>query len=541
MNVVTRIEALTAAGGWAHRPAYHGRGRTVTHSQLHHLSARAAVVLAARGVGRGDRVLLALPDDIGLVAAFLAIARLGAVAVLVNPAATAADHAYAAGDSATVLSVYDAAAEGPGQSNTAAEGPGQSNTAAAGPGQSNTAAAGPGQSNTAAAGPGQSSAALPGRFADGLDVAELVGGELSPSELTGGGPPVADCADSDPLYVQYTSGTTGKPKGVVHRHGDLEQVCAASGTAVLGLTADDVLLSVSKMYFTYGFDNSLVFPLFSGASAVLIPDKFAAAAAAAAVRDHRATLLFTVPSASVKLLSASRRADFASVRAIVSAGETLSGSLHRRLSDFTGAPVLDQIGSTEVGQAFCSNTVYRDVPGSVGTAVPGIRLQIRDGAGEPVPDGSVGELWVTGPTLTAGYLNKPEATAAAFRDGWFNTRDLVRHNQDGTYTCLGRGDDMEIVGGINVSPHEIEDTLHEHDAVREVAVVAVRDDLGASRLTAFVVPAPGADPASLPAQLASLARDRLAAFKVPKSVHVVTELPRTPSGKLRRFVLRGES
>ena len=489
MNIVTRIEELATSGGWADRPAYtcpvySRHGCTWTHRELQRLGAQAAGQLAARGVGRGDRVMLALPDDIGLVATFLAVARLGAVAVLVNPAATEADHAYVAGDSASRLTVCPAG--------------------------------------------------LLGRFADGVDVTALTG--TGPADR----PPAAECDDGDPLYIQYTSGTTGRPKGVVHRHGDLEPSCAGSGVAVLGVTPDDVLLSVSKMYFTYGFDNSLVFPLISGASAVLQPGGFDAVATAAAVRDHHVTLLFTVPSASVKLLSASEPGDFASVRAVVSAGEALSPSLQRRLADHTGAPVLDQLGSTEAGQAFCSNTVHRNVPGSVGMAIPGFRLQLRNDAGEPVPDGDTGELWVTGPTLATGYLNRPGATAGAFRDGWFNTHDLVRHNQDGTYTCLGRGDDMEIVGGINVSPHEIEDTLHEHDGVREVAVVAVRDDLGASRLAAFVVPAPGTDTAVLPKQLATLARDRLAAFKVPKSVRMVTELPRTPSGKLRRFVLRGD-
>lgn len=485
MNIALRLEELADRGGWADRPAYHRDERRWTHRELHLGAARLATAFAARGVGRGDRVLLALPDDIGVVTAFLALARLGAVSVLVNPLLTAEDHAYLTEDSDAKLCVTEASRAG--------------------------------------------------HFTARADIADL----LAAAE---GAEPYAavPCGSREPLYVTYTSGTTGRPKGVVHRHGEVEDYHTAGGAAVFDVTPEDVLLSVSKVYFTYGFDNTIAYPLFSGASSVLLPQPFDPVATASAVRRHAATVLFGVPNANLKLLAADRAEDFASVRAVLTAGEALSGELVRRLSGYFGAPVLNQIGATEAGQAFCSNTLRVNVPGTLGVPLPGFTLEVRDGSGRPLPDGEPGGLWIHGRTLAADYLNKPAESAAAFQDGWFNTRDLVTRNQDGTYVHHGRTDDIEVIGGINISPYEVEAVLRELPAVREVAVAAVHDPRGASRLVAFVVPARDIEPDELHAQVRDLAAERLAAFKVPRSTRVVAELPRTPSGKLRRFVLRGE-
>ncbi|MBS2962372.1 AMP-binding protein [Actinocrinis puniceicyclus] len=492
MNIVSRIEQRAAAGGWLERPAYHCPDRSWTHAQVHRLAAAAAARLAARGVCAGDRVLLALPDDIGFIAAFLGVARLGAVAVLANPRLAEADHRYLAQDSGACLCVIQGDQ-------------------------------------------------LAGRFDRRVDVAALIdpAGAPTPQQV-----PAAPARPDDPVYIQYTSGTTGRPKGVVHTHADIDDYALSSGEDIIAASPEDVILSVSKLYFAYGFCNSLVFPLYSGASAVLLPHSFDPALTAAAVRRHAVTILFAVPSAYVKLLAddAADAACFKSVRAAVSAGEAMRASLHRELGAILTTSVLDQIGCTEAGQAFCSNTVHQDTPGTLGRPVRGFTLQVRDGEGRPLPDGREGELWVTGPTLVSGYLNRGEAGSAVFADGWFNTRDRVVRNPDGTFTHLGRDDDIEIVGGVNVSPFEIEEVLRRHPAVGEAAVVAVRDELGASRLTAFVVPARGTAPDEtwLADQLACLAREHLAPFKVPQAVRVVGDLPRTASGKLRRFVLRGE-
>jgi fatty-acyl-CoA synthase/benzoate-CoA ligase/fatty acid CoA ligase FadD22 len=252
------------------------------------------------------------------------------------------------------------------------------------------------------------------------------------------------------------------------------------------------------------------------------------------------TLLYSVPSAFAALVAergSGHQACFASVRAAVSAGEGMPAGLGRQVTELLAAPVLEQIGSTEAGHAFCANSFDHNHPGTVGRPVPGFEVEVRDANGRPVPDGTEGELWVRGPTLTPGYLDRPEETARALVGGWLATRDLARREPDGTFRHLGRADDMEMVGGITVSPLEVEAVLRAHPAVREVAVVAVVDRLGVSRLRAFVVPEPPVHD-GLREDLLRLARERLAAFKVPRGVSLVPSLPRTPTGKLRRHLVR---
>ncbi|MFJ9565427.1 AMP-binding protein [Streptomyces fuscichromogenes] len=487
-NLAARLAELTERHGWRDRPAFHQGHRAWTHGEVHDLGARAATVLAAQGVAPGDRVVLALPDGIAWVVAFLAIARIGAVAVLVNPELPAADHAFMAADTEAVLCLT-----GPG---------------------------------------------LEDRFARHarLGADQLLA--LAPAAE----PIPARQVDADsPLYIQYTSGTTGKPKGVVHTHAHPAAYYDLIGWPLLGVTQDDVTLSVSKLYFAYGFGNAFVFPLFSGSSAVLVDRRPAPAAVDELVARHRVTLLYSVPSAYAALVAdrgTGHQACFASVRAAVSAGEGLPDGLGERVAELLGAPVLEQIGSTEAGHAFCANSLGHNHPGSVGRPVPCFDVELRDHRGRPVPDGHEGELWVRGPTVTPGYLNRPEETARTLVDGWLATHDRAVREPDGAYRHLGRADDMEMVGGITVSPLEVEAVLRSHPAVREVAVAAVPDGTGAVRLRAFVVPAVTPAPDGLQEELLRLARERLAAFKVPRSVSLLSSLPRTPTGKLRRHLVR---
>ncbi|QOV36091.1 AMP-binding protein [Streptomyces ferrugineus] len=487
-NLAAHLADLSARRGWDARPAFHQGHRAWTHAEVHELGARAATVLAGHGVRPRDRVLLALPDGVAWVAAFLGVARLGAVAVLVNPELPAADHAFMAQDTEAVLCVT---------------------------------------------GPGLEQERFRGRACLGAD--ELLA--LAPAAE----PAPAHPVDAHtPLYVQYTSGTTGHPKGVVHTHGDPKAYHDLIGRRVLRITEDDVTLSVSKLYFAYGFGNAFVFPLFSGSSAVLTDRRPTPAAVDELVARHRVTLLYSVPSAYAALVAdrgSGHEACFASVRAAVSAGEGMPDGLGGQVTELLGAPVLEQIGSTEAGHAFCANGFEHHRPGTVGRPVPGFEVELRDRAGRPVPDGAEGEMWVRGPTVTPGYLNRPEETGRTLVGGWLATRDRARREPDGTYRHLGRADDMEMVGGITVSPLEVEAVLRTHPAVREVAVAAVADGRGASRLRAFVVPrTPVRD--GLEGELLRLAREHLAAFKVPRGVSLVPSLPRTPTGKLRRHLVR---
>ncbi|MFJ9907100.1 AMP-binding protein [Streptomyces sp. NPDC101152] len=434
-NLAAPLAGLADWRDWTDRPAFHQGHRSWTHGQVHALAAKAATVLAGHGVRPGDRVVLALPDGIAWVTAFLATARLGAVAVLVNPELPAADHAFMTADTEAVLCVT-----GPG---------------------------------------------LEDRF---TGRARLDADQLLALAATAGPAPAHPVDAHAPLYVQYTSGTTGRPKGVVHTHGDPKTYHDLVGRRLLRITRDDVTLSVSKLYFAYGFGNAFVFPLFSGSSAVLVDRRPTPAAVDELVARHRVTVLYSGPSAFAALVSdrgSGHGACFASVRAAVSAGEGLPEELGRQVTELLGAPVLEQIGSTEAGHAFCGNGFEHNHPGTAGRPVPGFEVELRDRAGRPVPDGTEGELWVRGPTVTPGYLNRPEETARTLVGGWLATHDRAVREPDGAYRHLGRADDMEMVGGITVSPPEVEAVLRTHPAVQEVAVVAVTDGTGVGRLRAF--------------------------------------------------------
>ncbi|GAB2835164.1 AMP-binding protein [Lentzea nigeriaca] len=475
----SRNAALTLArhadrAGWSSRPAYLIGDEVWRHGQIHDLAARAAKVLHDRGIRPDDHVLLAAPDGPAWVVAFLAIARLGAVAVLANPELTAADHHLLLADCDASACVTDAALEE--------------------------------------------------RFPNWIDVDHL----LDQAWTTAPGP-AADVAPTSPLYVQYTSGTTGQPKGVVHAHKDLALYGTSVGRDVLRIGIGDVALSVSKMFWAYGFGNALVFPLHSGSSAVLTPHRPCAEEIAELTVRHRVNLLYSVPSSYAALASTK----LTSLRAAVSAGEPMPEPLGALLRDELGIEVLDQIGSTEAGHAFCANGIGDNTPGTLGRPVPGWEVQVRDEQGFPVDEG---ELWVRGPTLFSHYLNQPGLTGSTLVDGWLTTHDRVRQNHDGTLSHLGRTDDMEMVGGISLSPLEIERVLAAHPLVREAAVAAVLDQHDASRLRAFVVPAQ--DTPGLEDELITWTRSRLPSFKVPRTVRLVPQLPRTATGKLRRHVVR---
>ncbi|MDQ6781857.1 MAG: AMP-binding protein, partial [Actinomycetota bacterium] len=226
-----------------------------------------------------------------------------------------------------------------------------------------------------------------------------------------------------------------------------------------------------------------------------------------------------------------------SLRVAVSAGEALTVALARRCRAFLGCPVLDGLGSTEVGQTFLSNTVSCVRDGTVGRPLEPYQVAVRDGLGRPSEPDALGTLWVQGPTVLIDYLGQA-GTAVAGRDGeWLCTGDRAVVDADGFVSLRGRIDDIELVGGINVAPSEVELVLSANPGVMEVAVAGVQDGAGGSHLEAFVVAAPGAG-ADLGAELVDAARDNLARHLVPRAVHLVDDLPRTPTGKLRRFVLR---
>lgn len=488
-NLAATIEATARAQGWGARTAFLVDATAVSHDEVHDGAARAAAVLAGLGVGCGDVVLIVLPDGIEFVWSFLGAVRLGALALPVNPELTTDDHLCLAQDSGAGVVVC--------------------------------------------------SDELRSRFDGGPQV--VTAPELLRSLALVSPHPAIPVDAGAPAYAQYTSGTTGAPKAAVHRHGDPLVYTRAFAHGAITLAPDDVVHSVSKMYFAYGLGNSLFFPLLCGARAVLLALRPRPAETAALVERHQVSVLFAVPTFYANLVrECAPAADgaFGSVRVAVSAGERLTTDLATRASRLLACPVLDGLGSTEVGQTFASNTADTVRPGTVGRALPPYELAVCGRDATAVAPGEVGALWVRGPTVLLEYLGRPDA-ATTDDEGWLRTEDLASVGADGFVQLHGRADDMEMVGGISVAPAEIEELLGGHDAVSEVAVVAVTDAGGASRLRAFVVPAvPGSGDDSLAEELTALARARLAPFKVPRSVAFVDGLPRTPTGKLRRFVLR---
>jgi benzoate-CoA ligase family protein len=350
--------------------------------------------------------------------------------------------------------------------------------------------------------------------------------------------PVAATAADSPAFWLYSSGTTGAPKGVMHRHANLEATAATYAASVLQIHPDDRCLSVAKLFFAYGLGNSLTFPFSVGATAVLNPARPTPPGVTELLVSERPTLFFASPGFVAALLDADvDREAFASVRLTITAGEALPADLQRRFSERYRHPVLDGIGSTEALHIFLSNHEDDVRPGTSGTPVDGYELKLLDDADGLVtePD-SPGYLHVRGPSIATGYWSRYDASQAAFRGDWLRTGDVYTCSADGHYTFLGRNSDMIKAGGIWVSPAEVESVLVEHPDVLEAAVVGARDADGLELVVAHLVARSGRtiDAGSIDAHC----RQRMAAFKRPRRVIVVEALPKTATGKVQRYALR---
>ena len=350
---------------------------------------------------------------------------------------------------------------------------------------------------------------------------------------------VADTTADSPAFWLYSSGTTGVPKGVMHVHGNMQATYNTYATRVLQVTGEDRFLSVAKLFFAYGLGNSLTFPFGAGATTILEPRRPTPDSVCALVAAEGPTLFFGSPGFVAAILDTPvEPAVFGSVRATVTAGESLPADLQRRFSERFRHPVLDGIGSTEALHIFISNTLTAQSSGSSGWVVPGYeaRLLADDDTDVAEPD-TPGYLHVRGPSTARGYWRREEATAAAFRpDGWLRTGDVYTRSADDSWTFLGRNSDMIKAGGIWVSPAEVESTLVTHPDVLEAAVVGARTDQGLEETVAFVVPRAGHSIETT--DLDMHCREHMATFKRPRRILVVDELPKTATGKIQRFRLR---
>jgi benzoate-CoA ligase family protein len=341
----------------------------------------------------------------------------------------------------------------------------------------------------------------------------------------------------------YTSGSTGRPKAALHLHHDLVHAAELVGRGTFGIGPDDLVFSASKLHFAFGLGNALYFPALVGAASVLLPERPDAEAILELIQAERPTVLFAVATVYRRLLQveqAETRFDLSTLRLCVSSGEPLPSAIFHAWHQRFGQELLDVVGSTEALHDFIANRPGFSRAGSSGQVIPGFEARLVDEQGRPVAPGMVGQLLIKGDSTSPGYWNRHERTQATMLGDWLRTGDMFYQDTDGYFYFCGRTDDMLKVGGMWVAPAEVEAALGEHPAVLEVAVVGRGDADGLTKPHAYCVLRDGvAASETLAAELREGVRKRLGGYKSPRWVDFVTELPRTSTGKIQRYALRG--
>jgi benzoate-CoA ligase len=347
--------------------------------------------------------------------------------------------------------------------------------------------------------------------------------------------------ENDICFWLYSSGSTGKPKAAVHLQTSLMQTAKLFAQNILGLNERDIVYSAAKLFFAYGLGNSLSFPMSVGATTILHAGRPTPDAVCKILREKRPTIFCGVPTLFSSLLASSDlpRAGEHALRFCTSAGEALPEEIARAWKNHTGVEIIDGIGSTEMLHIFISSRPGAVRYGAAGFPVPGYEVRIVGDSGAEIPRGEIGELQVKGPTRATCYWNNPEKTRETFLGEWLRTGDRFLQDADGAFVHCGRSDDMLKVGGLWVSPTEVESALIAHPAVLEVAVVGAADENNLIKPKAFVVTKPGvAADAKLAQELQEFVKSKLAPYKYPRWIEFRDELPKTATGKLQRFLLR---
>ena len=461
---------------WARAPTapalFDLRHGWVTADELERASRRVAGRLQAAGIEPGDRMLFSAASSLELVVAHVAALRAGIVVVPVNTAYREREVAHIAEDARIRAALVDDKDRG--------------------------------------------------RWVGSAAETLIVGPEV---ELPEGEPSEIDAVAPDqPALIGYTSGTTGRPKGAVLSHANLLAGSASVALAWRWTAADRLVLAL-PLFHAHGLCVGLHGTLLAGASAVLLP-RFDVDGVLDAVSEHQATMFFGVPTMYHRLASSPRVGELAALRLCVSGSAPLPAELHRVLAQRGGQQVLERYGMTETLMLVSNPYDGERRAGSVGLPLPGVELRLSEGR--------EGEILVRGPSVFAGYWERPESTADSFIDGWFRTGDLGSVDHDGYLRILGRSKELIISGGFNVYPREVEEVLLGHPDVAEVAVVGTPSDEWGEVVTAFVVPA-GDHPTT--ESLLALAAEQLAPFKRPRAIHFVDSLPRNALGKVLKHEL----
>jgi len=346
-----------------------------------------------------------------------------------------------------------------------------------------------------------------------------------------------DAGPEHPAFWLYSSGTTGKPKGIVHTHRSL--LSAGQGQRdVVGLKPGERSFATSKLFFAYALEHGLLGPLATGATAILEPDWPTPERVLQIVAQHRPHTFFSVPTFYRQLLAqdAGTLAPLRDVRRFVGAGERVPSALVEQWRAATGGEILALYGMSETFCACMITPPGTSRGGRTGLPLAGVQAQLRRPDGQEAAEGESAELWLRHPALAIGYANRPEQTAAQFRDGWFCTRDLFARDAEGFYVHQGRSDELVKIAGQWVQPAELEETVSGEPTIAEAVCVQVTDGDGFERLALFV--AARGDAAGAMAAAGAACESKLPRHKRPKWIRTVAELPRTATGKIQRFKLR---
>ncbi|MFF8617390.1 benzoate-CoA ligase family protein [Streptomyces sp. NPDC015350] len=491
--------------GLSNKAALHSPHGTVSYGELYRSMCAMGRALRALGIQREQRVLLVLDDTPAFFTAFLGASRIGAIPVPINYQTSPERICFYAQDSYAQAAVIEADRY-------------EELTPA-------LQEAGVMVISTEPTGPDEGTLHM-------RDLIHSHEGELG----------AVPTHTEDPALWLYSSGSTGQPKAVVHLQQDITPVCRHYAGDVLGLTQDDVHLSTTKLFHAYGLGNSLLFPLWFGGTSVLLPGFPAPHLVLETIERARPTLLFSVPAlynAMPRSPGAGSR-DMSSVRLCVSAAETLPAHVWERWHEVYGLTILDGVGSTEMLHIYCSNTERSLRPGSSGQAVPGYQIKLVDPDGGDMAGADSGEMFVRGGSMLAQYWHRADQTRSVLQGNWYRTGDRYRRDEDGFYWYEGRVDDMMKVSGLWVAPAAIETVLQQHPDVAQAAVVGVETDR-LTRIKAFVVLRDGCQGNdALARYLRQWCKDRLASHQFPHLVEFAADLPKTSTGKVRRFALRAQ-
>jgi benzoate-CoA ligase family protein len=496
-NVAAYFLEGNLAQGRSEKVAFYHQGETYTYAQVSSFVLRTAKLLSDLGLERENRMTILLPDTPEFVFAFWGAIWLGAVPVPINTACTLDDIQYILQNSRAKILLTTQKWQ-------------------------------------------EKLAPIQSQF---LRCVLLVDGENPFMSLLNQQDELLSCAETsrdEPAFWLYTSGSTGRPKGVVHLHQSMVVCAERYGKATLGLHQDDITYSVASMAFAYSLGNTLYMPMAVGAAAVL-SDANNAFEIISDIQRYQPTVLFGIPSAYASILAVQDISplDVSSLRLCVSAAEQLPKIIWQKWLKIYNHVICEGIGTTEFLHIFLSNRLGDCKPGSSGCPVPGYEVRVVDENGFPCAPGEIGNLQVSGESLMLGYWHRLQETRKVLYGNTMQTGDKYLYDTDGYFWFMGRKDDLFKVNGQWISPLEIEEVLHEHPQVLEVAVIP-ESDRGEqlTKIVAYVSLKPGQEPSSeLKDSVRKFAKQRLPHFKAPKIVHFVENLPRTSTGKIYRKLL----